>query len=235
MYEANLDLKKTVEKIEKILLLSQSPNETEALQAFKKAQELMLRHNLSMTDFERVKAQKVEKQVLYSSGKLRIWKNILAYAIAKSNHCLCYSQKGSAASTFGLIGRPSNIDGAKVQFEYLAGTIEKLSKSSQGDRRYKSSLKLGVAVNLHGRILEIVEQQQEEGICATDAEFSPNSSALAVRSLYDKLNQENLEFAGEMLKSKKKPRKPAIASPEGFLDGVELGENISLSQQENLD
>ncbi|QLE46488.1 DUF2786 domain-containing protein (plasmid) [Nostoc sp. C052] len=222
---------KTVEKIQKMLALSQSSSEAEALEAFKKAQDLMLRHNLSLTDLERASTQKPAKYVLYRSGKLRVWKNILAVAIAESNHCLCYLQRGTSISVFGVIGRRVNADAARIQFEYLVNTIENLAKEAQGDRRYKSSLKLGITATLHRRIAELIEQQKEEGICAD--ENSPNSSALVVRSLYETLLQENLRFTEEMPKVKQKPKKPVVTSPEGFLHGIELGEDVSLGQQQD--
>jgi ElaB/YqjD/DUF883 family membrane-anchored ribosome-binding protein len=234
------DLGKIIDKVEKLLSLSTSNSEAEAIAAFTKAQELMLHHNLSMKDLEKVKAQKqeqkVEDQILYRAKKLVIWKTVLIYGVATSNHCLSMKVRLGQISGLAVVGRPINIAATKIQFEYLVATVERVSKTIEGDacggqslRTYKSSFRLGMAARLQERILEISEKQQQEGVAAT--ETSESVTGIAVRSLHQTLRQEVDEFVSGNI-DMEKPKNPRLnISLDGYTAGFESADDVSLSKQ----
>lgn len=61
-----VDMESIANKIKKLLALSQSPNEAEAIAASQKAQELLTRHNLSMADLADSSQEDVEQHEVSS-------------------------------------------------------------------------------------------------------------------------------------------------------------------------
>jgi hypothetical protein len=238
MPQTKSDLENIVEKIEKLLSLSTSPNEAEAIAAFAKAQELMLRHNLSMKDVEKVKSQQDEQKVdyepIYSAKKVLVWRTILAYGVSVSNHCVSLTARYDGEAYIVLVGRKINTTTAKIQFEYLATTVERISKEVKPSNRvspgrYRNSFRMGMAYRLQERMVEISEKQKQEGILAT--EDSVGASALVVCSLYDTLKQEANDFVNKKVNLKESKKTKFNISAEGYYAGMEVGESISLSKQ----
>jgi len=112
-----LDLEKVADKIKKLFALSQSPNEAEAMAAFSKAQELLTRHNLSMSDLADSQPEEVEEQIIDESKRPSSWKGALLGAVAKANYCMFFSRHGGREGVKQMmIGRPVNIQSARMQF-----------------------------------------------------------------------------------------------------------------------
>ena len=82
-----------VEKVQKLLALSHSPNEHEAKTAMLKAQELMLKHKVTMKDVE----QDVKKDIVITTTHQKFkntkWKAILAKVISDNFMCESVSQQ----------------------------------------------------------------------------------------------------------------------------------------------
>jgi len=115
------DIDSIIVKIQKLLSLSDSPNENEAAQAAAKATELLQKYNLSMETVDSSKigeTGKVERQRhKYAKSKRRTrWEVDLSSAVADANFCKCLY--GFYHITF--IGKPHNIKVARYMFEQLA-------------------------------------------------------------------------------------------------------------------
>ncbi|MEA5527301.1 DUF2786 domain-containing protein [Nodularia spumigena] len=222
------DIEKVADKIKKLLSLSQSPNESEAFAAFSKAQEMLTRHNLSMADLVDTTPEQIEEQVINESQRQSSWKGILLNAVCQSNYCFAYRLKQSAQIKQIIFGRSVNIQSARMQFDYLVQTVDRLAKQVDGDRTFKNAFKLGAAHRLHARILEGIEKQKREGVAATGN--SQAISAIVMRSLYEKLEAE-LKAYSEKLNLKSRNQRSSCSSEDGFVAGQLAGDQVLLNQQ----
>ncbi len=119
-------------KIKKLLALGTSPNEHEAKTAMLKAQELMVRHNLSMKDVEIEEQQQQDVTVgvsnhTYTQAK---WKPALANVIA--NNFRCHSigrqvQYRGSATRICFVGLEDDVDIAMAVYSYAMHFITKES------------------------------------------------------------------------------------------------------------
>ncbi|WP_414565634.1 MULTISPECIES: DUF2786 domain-containing protein [unclassified Anabaena] len=226
-YDAQ-DIEKVADKIKKLLSLSQSPNESEAFAAFSKAQEMLTRHNLSMADLADSTPQEIEEQILNESQRQSSWKGILLNAVCKANYCFAYRVKQKNRIKQIIFGRPVNNESTRIQFEYLAETVDRLAKQVNGNRTFKNAFKLGAAHRLHARILSGIEKQKCEGVAAS--ENSAAISAIVMRSLYEKLDAE-LKAYSKKLNLKSRNQRFSCSSEDGFIAGQMAGDKVSLNKQ----
>ncbi|MBN3948427.1 MAG: DUF2786 domain-containing protein [Nostoc sp. NMS7] len=208
--------------------MSQSPNEAEAIAAFSKAQELLTRHNLSVSDLADSTPEQVLEQTISQSSKRVYWQENLLHAVATANYCHCFIRKNGIDAKQVMLGRPVNIKSAKLQLEYLVEAVERLANGSNGDRAFKNAFRLGASQRLSSRITEGFKKQKEEGISANDQQESV--SAIVVRSLIEKLDAENKAYA-DNLKIKKRNTRPSCSSSEGYQAGQSAGDRVSLNKQ----
>jgi hypothetical protein len=224
-----LDLEKVADKIKKLFALSQSPNEAEAMAAFTKAQELLTRHNLSMSDLADSAPEQLEEQIVDESQRPSSWKGTLLGAVSKANYCMSFTRHNSQGIKQMMLGRPVNIQSARMQFEYLVEAVERLAKLEVGDRTFKNSFRLGAAHRLYARIVEGIEKQKREGMAANGN--SAPVTAIVMRSLYEKLESELKAYAKDKLNLKIRTQRPANNSREGYEAGQSAGDRVSLNKQ----
>jgi ElaB/YqjD/DUF883 family membrane-anchored ribosome-binding protein len=222
------DIEKVADKIKKLLSLSESPNESEAFAAFSKAQEMLTRHNLSIADLADSTPQEIEEQIINESQRQSAWKGILLNAVCQANYCFVYRVKQKNRIKQIIFGRPVNNESTRIQFEYLAETVDRLAKQVDGDRTFKNAFKLGAAHRLHSRIIEGIEKQKREGVAAS--ENSAEISAIVMRSLYEKLDAE-LKAYSEKLNLKSRNQRFSWSSKDGFIAGQMAGDQVSLNKQ----
>lgn len=131
-----------IDKIRKLLALSSSPNEHEAMSALSMANELMQRHQIAMTDVDvaEVKKSGIARE-LYVVPGLRmkyIWIETLASACAKlyDGSILVHSRLHGTKFTF--IGTPDDIRLMKATFEYLWGSWQSIVLHDLDDAKSNS-------------------------------------------------------------------------------------------------
>jgi len=153
---------KIIDKINKLLKLSQSSNIEEAMSAYDKAHSLLKEYNLKIED---IKEKPETEGIELSSGKKNEckWKTILLNGIAKSNYCALMISK-QYETKYKIYGREYNVESTKVMFDYLCEAIERLTK--QESKRIKNndllnrrifnanSFRLGAVENLIKRLNE---------------------------------------------------------------------------------
>lgn len=175
------DVTKIATLINKLLTLAKDSGatEAEASLAAEKAQALMTEHNLSMANIEaaggltgddgkRVK-DGVDNRASYK------WQRTLMAALAELNFCYCkeefkYHRHTTSFDGYQLIGRAANVASARVMFEYLLSTIDRLAKAEVQDpgqyfTRYAHSFKEGCA----DRVIERLKDRRNEEIDAAAA------------------------------------------------------------------
>ena len=104
------DNEKIMDKLDKLLRLSESPNENEAYAAAQKAQELFVKYNISRGDINRAQAGK--RRVIQKSTGITFtamtdpWVITLASTVANNHRCKAfrYQNKHARKITVGFIG-----------------------------------------------------------------------------------------------------------------------------------
>ncbi|KAB3535652.1 DUF2786 domain-containing protein [Alkaliphilus pronyensis] len=116
---------KIVEKIKKLLALSESSNEYEAQLSMLKAQELLVRHKLSLKEVRESKIydSKIKEKVSKVSFTKAKWKAQLAKLIADNFGCYCYF-KTRRTHTIAFFGRDEDIDICNIVLEYAVDCID---------------------------------------------------------------------------------------------------------------
>ena len=147
-----------IDKIQKLLALaSNNPSQQEAVNATKKAHELMARYNLTQIDV------KIEKTDLGEAkcrvGTSKSWKYQLANVVA-ANFCTKAFFIGSHTIVF--YGRTHDIKVSQDVFMFLFNTCEKLAKTEYRKRRGECGVYYWYTRGfIHGVDTGLAEQERE--------------------------------------------------------------------------
>jgi Protein of unknown function (DUF2786) len=227
-----VDMESIANKIKKLLALSQSPNEAEAIAASKKAQELLTRHNLSMADLADSSQEDVEEYELSSQLKGDRWRESLIDGVADANFCefLTRTTRGKG-STYILIGRPSNCKVAALQYEYLCKTVERLANEAineTGEKGFRNAFRVGCARRIQVRLREAIKEQCSQGVVSNDG----NISAIVMRSLFEQRQAEIKQYiSSELGRVRYVNKSTSISSSSGYAAGDRAGQSVSLNKQ----
>lgn len=209
-------------KIKKLLALSESSNEHEAKTAMLKAQELLVKHKLSMEEVKEHKDISVtEKKTDITFTKAR-WKGRLAYVIAENFGCYNY-YKTKRTNTIVFVGKDEDVLVCKIVLEYAIDTIDSIVKRLRYKyRKYGYSTK-GLENDFALGFIEGLEnafEKQKEEIHEWGLILKKNKE---VKNYYEDLKKTftgtiytNLNFKG---------------FSEEYYEGVETGENFSISDK----
>ncbi len=136
------DTDRVLHWIQKLLALSTSPNEHEAASAAAKAQALLFRYSLRIEDIDLNadgpgNGNPVREQVFGEVDDAAAhWQLRLASAVARTSMCVPLSQRFSrrnadgtkrSCERFVFVGRPIDIDLAKITLDFLTETLLKLA------------------------------------------------------------------------------------------------------------
>lgn len=118
---------KILSRVQKLLALATSSNENEAQAAMLKAQELMMKHGLEMTDLESSETQQ-DREVVKEMGDDFIsapWKRQLVHIVADNFRCksFFYNYKGKLRAVF--MGLKEDAMVAKAVYAFALKDIDK--------------------------------------------------------------------------------------------------------------
>lgn len=236
---------KMIEKVRKLLALSQSSNENEAALAAEKAQAMLAEYNLSMADV--ATEDKVGEDFIIDADDITEsvpWRRQVAGNVARMYFCSYFYTHRYDASTsrrcgyvrkdiHSFVGATHNIVVAKMMFQYLSQTVERLATEGSmqytpGERGpYKTAFKAACARRLGSRI-EARIQAARAGQIKTEA----GTTLPALASLYDRTKQQLTAFVEKKVGELGKGRSPvAHTHMGGVRDGQKAGDSISLDQQ----
>lgn len=227
-----VDIESIANKIKKLLALSQSPNEAEAIAASRKAQELLTRHNLSMADLADSSQEDVDQYEVSSQQKSDRWRESLIDGVADANFCefLTRTTRGNG-STYLLIGRPSNCKVAALQYEYLCKTVERLASEAvneTGEKGFRNAFRVGCAQRIRQRLKETIKEQCSQGVVSNDG----NISAIVMRSLFERRQAEIKQYIStELGRVRYVNKSTSISSSSGYAAGDRAGRQVSLNKQ----
>lgn len=211
-----------VKKIKKLLALSSSDNTHEAESAMLKAQELLAKHNLQLSEIEEHKIRNAIEDVTNITFTKAKWKGRLAKIIASNFRCeMYYKTYRNHKVTF--LGLEEDVVICKVMTEYAIECIKKETNKiakiyrERGDsaKGIENDFALGFIGGLSKKFEEQKQKNQEWGLVL----IIPKE----VQEAYD-----TIKFTGKGVKP---------PTYKGFKDvyfrGVEAGENFDINRLED--
>lgn len=202
--------------------------EEEAQNAAAKAQELLLRYNLTLShviDLETA-SDPVEGRIVETacSSSLCGWKASLLAVTAKAYNCRSLTTWKGGKRAYQITGRVSSVAVAAEMFHYLTDAVETVAQfrcRGQG-KSYSDSFKKGMVARLGERL-----QQQKETLKRTEGQ----SFALAVVSLEQRTSQEVANYYQQQGMRISTGRGYGSRHSSGYRAGREAGEKVSLAPQ----
>lgn len=167
-----------VEKLRKVLALTNSPIEGEAQAAAEMLQKLLTAHNLSVADLEkRGQAKPGIRKGEHDLGKAAFtWKLDLAEAIA--DHYFCYPLVDRRTKSVAFIGRPENVESLQMLYAWVIDQIKRLSTSTRKEHidtthehidplRWQVNFGIGAVDRLRGRLREKRQRESADNTVTT--------------------------------------------------------------------
>ncbi len=212
-----------LDKIRKLIALSESPNESEAASALSKVHLLLAKHGLSMTDIscDDTENTVIEKSIL-NKKRLRNWESALLSTIMNATYTEAVHKPGEGKVC--IIGREINVTAAENLFSYLHETIKRISRKYNPVVRHADSFRYGMVVNINER-LKALDEKGDEG------ENQGKNDRQLVVSMAGKTGDENRNYLDETYGTVKKKRINNRVDPESYGLGQKVGNKISLSRQ----
>lgn len=160
-----------VEKVRKLLALSESSNENEAKAAMLKAKEIMAKYMIDEADAREAATEGVEARhtgQTFTVAK-NFWKYYLAQAVAHNFRCevACYRAKGRSTREIALLGHPSDIDVCAGILDYAVSCAEAGIKEVRKGNTTTDAKTRRVMCDAYGQgfavgVKESFESQKEE-------------------------------------------------------------------------
>ena len=176
---------KLLDRVRKLLALTESPNVHEAAAAAARAQALITRHNL-----EELLAAREQDEASLSSGreaplevarKLRKWKIVLAAGLARANGCQAYTSSVSRREQHLCVaGRTQDQAAVVALWEWLVKRLEWLSAThgTGASREWHESFRIGAAETIVERLQQVQEAERTALVTGDGAETVPTKGAL---------------------------------------------------------
>ena len=152
-----------LEKVRKLLALSESPNEHEAALAAAKAQEILDRENLSIFDLKPPSVSDVDSYTISEQTRHAAWKSHLFTKLARIYDLRPYHQIG----TLKVVGFKQDVDVFQYIHTYLSLVIELLALKEKRrclgqDRKQAFRFRTSFCHGASDRICEIIKLQRAE-------------------------------------------------------------------------
>lgn len=160
---------KLIDKLQKILALTTSPEEGEAQAAAEMLQKLLTKHGLQMADLERKgQATPGVREEAHDLGKAAfVWKLDLAEALAQHYYCLALVNR--TGKTVSFVGRPDNVEAMQMLYGWLMDQIKRIAREERKANyghidplRFQVNFGNGAVQRLRVRMAELKRQRQAE-------------------------------------------------------------------------
>lgn len=217
------DREALIDTIQRLLALSQSPNEHEAQAALAKAQELMLRHNLSI---EAVTAAEVNRgswteELVWQGRRPPYEQNFVANILQEFFFVrVIYSRWQSGHSVTELFGAPENVAVSRHAFVYLSRVFRNLWQ----DYRTRTCAGRAAARTFYCGLRDgFRDRLRAERNCQTAGNDSRQALTVVSEAIDVALAQRHGDLA---------PRKPSTIAPfaSAYFDGRAAGAEIRLQR-----
>lgn len=217
-----------VEKIQKLLALGQSPNENEAKLAIERAQQLLLKYNLTMSDVKAI-ADDVKENVVESGKRSQTWKNMLINIIAKYNYGEFLIYNGGGSYKYVIIAKEVNSIVIHNMYEYLVETIDRLAKAYPVKGiKAKNSYRLGLVSGLRARLEALKSKRENNGV---NFEDGSQITALVVRDMEKQERQLVQNYIDDKIKGVKQRKVKHNMNASDYIAGNVDSAKINLNHQ----
>lgn len=222
-----------IEKIKALLAMAEHPNSNsnEAAMAMERAQTLLLKHNLSMSQ---IKVGDAGYQPPAGIGKIDVvesigyqWKRVLLSTIAKAS--LCYIVVSPSENTIHLFGTYDNVKSVlemynwlKTQLTYMCDRNWLTYRETGGMDQvntWKSSYYAGAVDEIKTR-LQKPYQEFAKGQGSSLVVYNDKALSTAVHKIFPILGKSSSRVS--------------VKSGDGIASGRQAGRNVSLSQSKSL-
>lgn len=239
-----MDREKLLERIRRLLRLSESPNVHEAASAAARARELMARHRIESAALEPEGLdpgiRDYPDEPLDTSKRLRPWKMQLGDAIARANGCRVYVLERGSMLELVPVGREEDAALVRALYGELVKQVECLTRKHGAgrDRTFCNGFRLGVVSTLRER-LERANVEAERGLLeggvfddeatvgGPDSALAPAAHALAVAKLSAREHAVD-RYLEETLRLRKGKGRSLRADAEGYERGLLAGHSVAL-------
>ena len=222
------------EKIKKLLALASSANENEAAAAMGMAQELLIRHKLTMADLpdNEVPHEEVikDEDPLFAAGRIHQWKSQLANLFATYNNCRLVKYTGARmadgkrGTKLVIFGRPSDIDIVRYLLAYSITTLTNFARIPCMDEghSYKQSWFLGAVTGIQEKLRESKIRAQE------------GASQFALVKVENQLKEVDSFIRGNVGKLRKGTGGNTKINYDAYQQGHKVGRNFDLGDAKRL-
>lgn len=215
------DKEKIVDKIRKLLALSESSNEHEAMLAMENANKLLMKYNLEMSDISEIDLNEIVENDILSGKKIMSYKTSLLTAVMRLNNCeIILHNRIRGEKTVKALGKNHNIQVSISMYEWLTVTMDKLSKKERGLNL--NSFKVGFAHAISNKVNEIIKERNKQ-----QNDFDKACTALVIQEKalviqFMKKQYPNLRTV---------PTTSSIRDQASYMAGRTAGQAISLNGQ----
>lgn len=212
---------KIVEKIRKLLALSESNNEHEAMLAMENANKLLMKYNLEMSDINQIDLNEMVEDSIISGKRLMAYKTSLLSSVMKLNNCeVIIHNRVRGEKIVKALGKKHSIQVSVSMYEYLTITMEKLSKKEKGIN--SNSFRLGFAHAISQKVNEIIKERNKK-----QNEFDVACTALVIqeKALVKKFMKEKYPNI------RTTTTKSSFADQASYMAGRTAGQSVSLNTQ----
>lgn len=215
------DKEKIVDKIRKLLALSESSNEHEAMLAMENANKLLMKYNLEMSDISEIDLNEMVEDNILSGKRIMNYKSTLLNSIMRLNNCeMIIHNKIGKEKTIKALGRKHNIQVSISMYEWLTVTMDKLAKKERGVNL--NSFKIGFAHSISQKVNEIIKERDKQ-----KNEFDKNCTALVVQE--KALVKQFMRSQYPNVKTVS--NNTSIRDQASYMAGRSAGQSISLNGQ----
>jgi hypothetical protein len=218
-----------IDKVQKLLALSQSSNANEAAAAAAAANKLIDQYRLSEADLSSSSLENdslvEDNKFVYSTGRIVPWKSNLIITLASHYGCaifnsISFSPSGRRESNYKLIGKQSDIQITHYMFNWLSMECQRLSeKEAYGKGRvFVSSYCQGFVAGIRHQLIKSREEAKQNA--TTSAIVKIDSREQEAKHLMNKLyNLKNYKASSA-----------SRIDPRAFDAGLDRGKSIHLGK-----
>lgn len=222
---------KTIEKLRKLLALTESNNEHEALAAARRLHSLLAKHNMSMTDLER-NEDNVGQESL--TTVTRPWKSLVAQSIARLYFCEFYMSRmrNTNKAMHIFVGTEANRMFAMHIFQMVVGTVERESRREskklygKENSTFVNSFWTGAQIRIAERCNELIRSAKEGSLQDEDGSLLP-----VMLSTYEQSSKLVTNWIADNVAGlKTKPTRTKAEDGAGYAAGQSTGDKVQLSR-----
>lgn len=217
---------KILERIRKLLALSTSSNEYEAALAASRAQDLLLKYNLEMSQIEQKEGDEVERWD-FRTPLAETWLDVLINGIATNNMCRVIRGKGykdgyrdgakfvpgKEVRHYYMFGKKPNLEVTVYMYSYLAAEIDRLTPEGK-NATYVRAFRIGAAS-------KVAERMKEELRTFQSTEETKALVVVTDKAVTERLKQDFPKTSTSHV---------SIGDSRGYYDGQAAGKTIQFRQ-----